>query len=84
MLKCKACGADIVFVRSRAGKSIPCDAGLIPFWANIKSKTTVVTQEGDVVHCDLEGDPEEITNVGYIPHWATCTNPDRFRKRGNK
>lgn len=64
MARCKSCGADIVWITTRSGKPMPCDVGLIPFWAKVKAKEKVVTDSGDVVSCLLDGDPEEITGLG--------------------
>lgn len=64
MAKCKSCGADIVWIETRSGKQMPCDAGLIPFWAKVKAKEKIVTDSGDVVSCLLDGDPEEMTGLG--------------------
>lgn len=30
---CRGCGAEIVWVKTEAGKSMPCDPGAVPFWA---------------------------------------------------
>ena len=81
MARCRSCGAEIVFQRTRAGKSMPCDPRLVPFWADIRAKEKVITEDGDVVSCRLEGEPEEMTNVGRIPHWATCPSAGQHRKR---
>ena len=39
--------------------------GLIPCDAE---KTTIVKPSGEMVQ-------------GFIPHWATCSNPDQFRRK---
>ncbi len=72
MAKCRSCGAEIVWVLMKSGNSMPCDPALVPFWAKFHGKGKVVTQEGDVVSCEFEGPLDDMTNVGYIPHWATC------------
>lgn len=81
MAKCKSCGAEIYWQETKAGKNMPCDPALVPFWAKFKAKDKVVTPEGDVVSCLLEGDPEEMTGVGRIPHWATCPNAAQHKRR---
>ena len=81
MARCKSCGAEIVWVKTRAGKDMPCDPGLIPFWAKFKATSKVVTLDGDVVSCLLDGDPDEISGVGRIPHWATCPNAAQHKRR---
>lgn len=37
--KCKGCGADIIWVKTKNGKSMPCDA----------KKQIIVTETGEVV-----------------------------------
>lgn len=72
MAKCRSCGAEIVWIQMRSGASMPCDPALVPFWAKLKGKGKIVTQDGDLVSCEFEGPMDDMTNVGRIPHWATC------------
>lgn len=73
MPKCKACGKKIAFIETEKGKKMPVDA----------EKTTIVRQNGEV-----QTGPELklIVNehgemvAGYVPHWSTCSSPDKFRK----
>ena len=81
MAKCRSCGAEIAFMKTRNGKGMPCDPGWIPFWADIKAKDKIVTTDGDVVNCRLDGDPAELTGLGRVPHWATCPYADQHRRR---
>lgn len=39
MPKCKGCSADIIWIRTTAGKSMPCNP----------EKTTVVTERGETI-----------------------------------
>lgn len=32
----------------------------------------IVTPNGAVLSCELQGEPRAATGLGYIPHWATC------------
>ncbi len=81
MAKCKACGRYIIFVMSPSGKAIPCDPDPVNYWRRMKAKGKAVTRNGEVVSCDFEGDLEKCTGIGFVPHWATCTEPDRFRRK---
>ena len=80
LLKCKKCGDPIIFIKTSAGKNMPCDPGLIPYWRDNRGKQRIVTPDGEVIACRLEGDPQKITGVGHIPHWATCPNAKEFKK----
>lgn len=85
MEKCKGCGAEIVFVKMKSGKSMPCDPEPTPYWEKRGGETKVVTQDGLVVSGDISRMPHghsgEATGVGYIPHWATCPAANQFRKK---
>lgn len=81
MARCKSCGEEIVWMKTKNGRDMPCDPNLVPFWAKFKGKGKVVTLEGDVVSCEFEGPLDEMTNVGRIPHWATCPNANQHRRR---
>lgn len=39
MAKCKGCGAEIVWITTKAGKQMPCN----------NEKTTIVTEQGETV-----------------------------------
>ena len=81
MAKCKSCGAPIVWVKTRNRKDMPCDPSLVPFWAKFRAKGKIVSLDGDLVSCEFEGPPEEMTGVGRIPHWATCPNAAQHKRR---
>lgn len=81
MAKCKGCGQEIIWIMSPAGKVIPCDPEPVIYWQKPKAKGKVVTKNGMVISCDFEGDMAKSTGIGYVPHWATCTEPERFRRR---
>lgn len=81
MSTCKACGAPILWVRTRAGRSMPCDTRAIPYRAGGELK--LVTPAGDVVSAEAVENPAEADGWGYAPHWATCQAPKTFRKRGS-
>ena len=85
MSKCKACGAGIIFIRTKAGKFMPCNPHGVPFWKNDDGKETVITKDGETVRCDFKGDPNNVTDIGYLPHWVSCPAADKFRnKQGGK
>jgi len=79
MQRCKACGAQIRWIRTKSGKSMPCDPQPVPYWQRPKARGKVVTPWGDVVSCVFQGELREANGTGYVPHWATCTRADLFR-----
>ena len=77
MIKCKACGAPLVFIKTINGKNMPCDAEPVRFNYKLKEDTRVVTKNGEILPAAITPDGKE---EGYIPHWATCPEADKFRK----
>jgi hypothetical protein len=76
MSTCKACGEEILFLRTPAGKFLPVDADSFgPH--QITKGVTIVTEAGSVIR---GGALITGTVYGYVPHWATCSHPDQFRK----
>lgn len=78
--KCKECGADIVFIKTRGGKFMPCNAKEIHYKADPSGNKNIITSEGDIVRCTYDTSPETATGKGYVPHWGSCTAPDKFRR----
>lgn len=86
MAKCRACGAEIGFIKTQKGTTTPVkepgawvttDPEGIPF----------VLQDGSVVKAkQVEGPVTQDTakeagyKMGYTSHFATCPCADQFRK----
>lgn len=81
MTTCKTCGAAIVWIKTSAGKSMPCDAKQLIYWENPKGASLIVTPNGKTLKADLEGDSAKATGIGYISHFATCPNANTHRRR---
>lgn len=58
---CKGCGKPIVWIRTTGGKSMPCDAQEVAYKAVKGAKGKVVTPNGEVVSCVLDGTSEGMT-----------------------
>lgn len=80
MANCRSCGAKIIWIRTSSGKSMPCNANPVVYWAAYGGRDRIVTPSGEVVACKLNGDQQTATGIGYIPHWSTCDHSERFRK----
>lgn len=90
MSKCKSCGAEIIWVKTKSGKSMPCDAqrkyfhenGDLGFHYDDKEMETFITEDGET----KRGWEDEYAGdyAGYTPHWATCPNANQHRKRDRK
>ena len=78
MSKCKSCGADIIWIPTVSGKSMPCDAKPIPYKEDANGTMMLVTSDGRVVKAKLDATSEVF---GYVSHFATCPNANEHRKR---
>ena len=82
MTRCKSCGEEIIWIETPTGKYIPCDVGIIPYWNDSKGKERIVLQSGEVVRCSTEPRTDiRAAGSGRIPHWATCPNASKHRRR---
>ena len=79
MAKCKSCGAEIIWVKMRSGKSAPCNPEPIHYRKLVHGENMLllVTPEGDVTPGQAWKDSDLF---GYISHFATCPNANRHRK----
>ena len=48
---------------------------------NMDYKEFIVTPNGEVISCAFDAKPDDMTGIGYIPHWSTCPHANSFRKR---
>lgn len=78
---CRGCGAEIGFIKTVAGKTMPVNVKPIRF-AKDGGKEVFVLENGTVVHgtslTESQAAPDEM--VGYVSHFATCPASDSFRK----
>jgi len=65
---CKGCGADIIWIKTQSGKSMPVDAKPISGYPAPLLSTVLV---------------HEMVKI-HMSHFATCPKADKFRKRGHK
>lgn len=72
MSTCGRCGAAIVWVRTPAGKAMPCDARPVYIVEEEGGPEKAVIKGGQVVSCRFTDDPDQATGMGYVPHFATC------------
>lgn len=78
---CRGCGAPIVWIKTKAGKAMPCDPSPIFYKPVPGAKEKIVTLKGDVVSAEIipAADAHE---AGYRPHWATCPQAGSFKGGG--
>lgn len=81
---CPCCGGIADFVKTGGGNSIPCNAEELPYWQTKNGKHKIVTPNGEVLSAELEGLVGMQTGLGYVTHFATCPDAEKFRKKGKK
>lgn len=80
MSYCKKCGAEIVWIKTPAGKHMPCDAGKVYFSEDKNGKELFVTADGKTVRGSRRLYLASGAKIGYIPHWATCPAAEEFKE----
>lgn len=82
--KCKYCSAEIVWVKTPAGKMNCLDAQYIPYRENKKGAALLVSDNGETIRCDLYPDNKVPkgqfpTGMARMAHWATCPGAQQAR-----
>jgi len=79
MSKCKACGAEIIWIKTPNGKPMPCDAQKIPYKLDIHNGDLVLVRpDGRIARGTLDLESDE---YGYESHFANCPAASSFRRR---
>lgn len=77
---CKGCGRLVRWIKTPAGKAMPCDPDPVLYWQAAGGASRIVTANGEVVSARLNGPLDRVTGRGYISHFATCTKAEAFRR----
>lgn len=80
MAVCRSCGAEILFIKLRSGRTMPLDAKPIPYRKEAGGKERLVTAGGEVVACTTKIRDGEADGRGYRSHFATCPSAQEWRK----
>jgi hypothetical protein len=67
-------------MRTAAGKSMPVNHGQVIYFEVEGGSDTILTLDGRVVRGEICGVGGDAENIGYIPHFVTCTGA-KPRKR---
>lgn len=78
IVRCKSCNAPMVFITTKKGKSMPCNAKLVRFDFEAGGPALLVTEDGEVVRGRIS---KTGADEGYISHYATCPHANEFRRR---
>ena len=79
--ECRACHAQIGFIKTAAGKTMPVNAESVYYIQKAGGSKKIVTPNGEVLSAEYTDDKNKATGIGYVPHWATCTNADAFHTK---
>ena len=77
---CRSCGKPIIWIKTPAGKSMPCDPAPVSYKAEQGAKGKVVTNFGETISAELNVDLHRADGIGYISHWSTCPFAERHRR----
>lgn len=78
MAKCSSCGAEIIWIKTKAGRTMPVNPEKI--WFTEGGQETFITKEGRVVRGERSALRAHPAQTGYISHFATCPDASQHRK----
>lgn len=79
--KCRGCGAEIAFIKTVKGKTMPVNPESVYFIpAGGPNTYVMITGEVERGREPTWEDKGKATQIGYISHFATCPERERFRK----
>ncbi len=83
---CPACGASVRFIAMPSGAWMPCDSVRRSWWILPRAPrgqtvAVVVLDTGQVLRGAVSevATPETTEVSGFTPHWASCSEVERFR-----
>ena len=77
---CRACGAPIGFIKTKAGKTVPVDEKSLNFLPDPNGNELFVLVDGSTQRGTLVEEESNSSQIGFISHFATCPEADKFRK----
>ena len=79
MSRCKSCGAEIIWIKMKSGKSMPCNPQRISYKNTFpKGDLTLITPDGRIAKGEYDPGADQ---YGYESHFATCPAANTFRRR---
>ena len=76
MARCKACGAEIIWIKMSSGKAMPCDPDPVRYTPDPNGELILVQGNGRIVR-GVRGS----NAAGYVSHFATCPQAGIFRRK---
>lgn len=84
VVSCKRCGRGIVYIRTKAGRFMPCDATPVRIIEAATGEHKALRRDtGELVSCIIAAHDSKVWDGwGYIPHFGTCSaGPQKPRKK---
>lgn len=78
---CQKCKKQIIWIRTVAGKNMPCDAEIKYYKEEVGGKDRIVLPNGQVVVGTILKGPEFADGYGYTSYFATCEFSQMFRRK---
>ena len=66
-IPCRECGKPLIFIRTRAGKNMPCEAEPVLYWPDADGPLLFYQRDGSYERGTLEGHPAVPQESGYVP-----------------
>ena len=80
MSKCKSCGAEIKWIKTKSGRAMPVDPECHSMF-RCDGSAVLITEDGEVIKGELCSFEQGANATGYFSHFATCPNADSHRRR---
>jgi hypothetical protein len=75
------CGQEIMFLKTPAGSSMPVDVPPARVVLDSQGPLNVVLRNGATSRARLPREDDVEVTDGFTSHFATCEDPDRYRRR---
>lgn len=81
MSRCRGCGAEIIWIKTVGGRAMPCDPGPVLYRELRTGGMKIMTRDGRVLRAQMCNDEDKADGIGYISHFSTCPEAEKFRRR---
>lgn len=81
MSRCKSCGAEIIWIKMKSGKAMPCNPQKITYKTLVpgtKGSLTLICPDGRIASGEFYPGSDQ---YGYESHFATCPAAAEHRRK---
>ena len=83
-IPCRECGKPLVFIRTKSGKNMPCEAEPVFYWPDDNGPLMFYQRNGTYERGTLQGHPAVPQGSGYVPHWGRCRKNEAIPPNGGR